>query len=367
MIRVLHAVGKLHRAGQETITMNIYRRIDRERVQFDFLVHTFSECAYDREVLALGGRLYPIRKATRGVIRYVLTIRRIVRDNRYDIVHLHTAHSAGFLVLLGAKLGGARVRVAHSRNNMAKPVWLHKLLRPLIARYSTDRFACSEQAGKWMFPRATFRVLRNAIDTRAFRFSPETRAQTRTQLGLGDSLTLGHIGRFTEQKNHPFLLDICQCVKKRRPDVRLLLVGDGERMEDMRKEATARGLTENVLFLGARPDVPALLCAMDVFVFPSLYEGFGNVVIEAQASGVTCLVADTLTRDTRATEKIDYLPLGDAQRWADAILAAGNGERELAAEQVARAGFDVAQAAQDYQAFYEEAERRCERTSQGSR
>lgn len=360
MIRVLHAVGKMHRAGQETITMNLYRALDRSCVQFDFLVHTDEKCDYDDEIAELGGRLFHVQKINCGVIRYVRSIRKIVRDNGYTIVHLHTAHAAGFFVLLAAKLGGARVRIAHSRNNNAELPWLHKLLRPFIRRYSTDRFACSEAAGRWMFgDHCDFTVKRNAIDTNAFRFSEGTRESLRAALGLEGRLTIGHVGRFVEQKNHAFLLQICAAIAKRQPDFRALLIGAGELEPKMKALADELGIAENLLFLGPRGDVPQLMQAMDVFVFPSLYEGFGNVMIEAQAAGLPCVAADTLTRETNVSGNVAYLPLTEsAGRWADVILAAKPGKREQGASIVADAGYDVYREATGFMEFYEAAAKR---------
>ncbi len=357
MIRVLLVVGKLHRAGQETTIMNIYRAIDREQIQFDFLVHTRKRCEYDPEVEALGGRIFHVEKMQTGPLRYIRAIRDLVREQGFDAVHLHTAHAAGGVVLLAAKLGGARVRIAHSDNNMAELPWLHYLLRPMLRRYATHRFACSRQAGQWMFgPRAEFRVLKNTIDTTRFAFSQETRARKREELDLGDCLTLGHVGRFVKQKNHPFLLEVFAAVRKRAPNARLVLIGDGEDIEAVRARSKQLGVSEGMVFLGSRPDVNELMQAMDVFVFPSLFEGFGNVVIEAQATGLPCVVADTLSRETDATGLVQYLPLTDsADHWAGVILAARAGARERAADQVANAGFDVAHEALEYAQIYQDA------------
>lgn len=357
MIRVLHAVGKLHRAGQETLLMNVYQAIDRNQVQFDFLVHTQETCDYDELAERLGARIYRVQKIQRGVLRYIRSISAIVRENGFDVVHLNTAHSAGAFVLLAAKLGGAQVRVAHAHNDRAELPWLHYLLRPMLRRYATRRVACSEQAGRWMFgPRADFCVFKNAIDTERFRFSEATRTRKRVELGLGDCLTLGHVGRFTRQKNHPFLLRLFAEVLRRDAEARLVLVGDGEDMDATRALAQSLGVAERVLFLGSRPDVNELMQAMDVFVFPSLYEGFGNVVIEAQATGLPCVVADTLSRETDATERVCYLPLDRGlEPWVDAVLSAHAEHREQAASQVADAGFDAGRVALEYANLYRQA------------
>lgn len=359
MIRVLHVVGKMHRAGQETITMNLYRAIDRERLQFDFLVHTKEKCDFDDEILRMGGRIFHIAKISRGIIRYVLSVKRVVRDNGYDIVHLHTAHAAGFFVLLGAKLGGAKVRIAHSRNDNAELPWLHRLLRPLICRYSTDRFACSTGAGRWMFGQKDFIVKRNAIDTEKFHFSKDVRDTARQALALGERLTVGHVGRFTLQKNHVYLMQVLSALKPLAPDFCALLIGDGELRADMEAEVIRLGLADNVRFLGSRGDVPQLMQAMDAFVFPSLYEGFGNVVVEAQATGLQVLASDTLTRETQITDRIRYLSIkAPPEEWARAVTEISAVDRTAYAARVADAGFDVYREAAGFMDFYLSAAKR---------
>ena len=340
--------------------MNLYRALDRTRVQFDFLVHTEETCAYDAEIEQLGGRIYHVQKINRGIVRYVQSIRAIVRDNHYDIVQVHTAHSAACFVLLAAKQGGARVRIAHSRNTFAELPWLHVLLRPFIRRLSTDRFACSKEAGQWMFgPHGDFLVKHNSIDVSTFCYDEDARDSLRAALDLEGRLVIGHIGRFAKAKNHSFLLEICSKLKEKQPDFRALLIGDGELREAIEQKAQELGLQENLMFLGPRGDVPKLMQAMDVFVFPSLFEGFGNVLVEAQAAGLPCIASDCITRETALTESMQYLPLSaGAQAWADAILSAHAKDRTQGAALVTAAGYDVHQEAQGFQRFYEEAAKR---------
>ncbi len=353
-IRVLHVVGKMTRGGQETHLMDIYRHIDREKVQFDFIVHTPEKGEYDDEVRALGGKIFVVEKINQGIIRYIRSIRKIVKDNHYQIVTCHTAHAAGFIVLLAAKQGGAPVRIAHSHNTSFGQPFLHKICIPLLNHFATDRFAVSVPAGIYMFgSKKPFTVINNAVDPAAFSFDKEKREKIRARFGFQNQLVLGHVGRMTKQKNHSFLLDIFAAVHEKDPDARLLLIGIGELESEIREKAEHLGLINHISFLGSRPDVADLMQAMDVFVLPSIYEGLGRVAIEAQASGLPCVLADTIPPEARIVSEITVLSLRDTpQKWAEAIFSCRGKERKSGAEEIRRAGFDIVKETEELQNFY---------------
>lgn len=294
MIRVLHILGGLGTGGTESLIMNWYRNIDRSKIQFDFLVRS-TDNNYADEITALGGRIYYTASFPRYFIKNRTETKAILERREWDVIHVHGNAAMYMLPLKLAKKLGYRCRVMHSHSVKAQnPVFalVHYLNRGKISQYATCCLACSEAAGHWMYPNTKFHVIHNAVQTEMFRFDQSARSELRKELGIDDCLVLGHVGRFSKPKNHAFLLDVFCEVKKLRPDSILMLVGDGELKEAAEKEAKALGLADSVLFLGRRSDVGQLMSAMDIFVLPSLYEGLGNVLIEAQYNGLPCIVSE---------------------------------------------------------------------------
>ncbi len=354
MIRVLHAVGRMHRGGQETLLMNVYRHIDRARVQFDFLVHTEEKCDYDDEIKELGGNIISVRPIRRGILRYLLSIRNVVKRGGYQIVQVHTAHAAGLLVLLAARWGGATSLIAHSHNTCCTSRWLHRLLVPWMARVATVRLACSEAAGRWMYGKADFSVVHNAIDVDAFAFSEEKRQRTRAALGCEGRIVLGQVGRLVKEKNQRMMIETIVELKKIGASVLLMLVGDGEEGETYRQLVRDKQIEGEVLFLGVRNDVPALLSAMDIFVMPSHYEGLSLSAVEAQAAGLPCLISDTVSQECALCERVSFLPIDKGCRpWVNAILFRAVENRSDGREAVRAAGYDMRLEAKRLQHFYE--------------
>lgn len=310
--------------------MKIYRKLDKERYQMDFVV-----CApgfYDQEVQNQGGKVYPIPLRTEHPFRSFSAIRRIVRENRYEYVLKLCDTPIALTDLLAAKFGGARrisVRSCNASTGSGRgKEALFSLLRPLFNRLADCKIAPSELAARYTFGNACVnkgkvKLLHNGLDLSTFHYDEEGRKKLREEFGIGEkTLVLGHVGRFSRQKNHSFLLDIFQEVHNRVPDSMLMLVGQGELKEEIEDKLARLGLADRVLFTGVRADIPQLLSAMDLFVFPSFYEGMPNTVIEAQAAGLPCVISDTITREVNISGKIDYLPLTEnASVWADCVCA----------------------------------------------
>lgn len=353
-IRILHIVTYMGRGGLETMLMNYYRSIDRTKVQFDFLTHRDFEADYDAEILALGGRIYhlpPLNPFSRG---YLAALDRFFAEHpEYRIVHSHLDCMAG-IPLKYAKKHGVPVRIAHAHSsNQAKDKkYLLKLLyKRMIPGTATNLFACSAEAGSWMFNRDDFHVLNNAIDTGQYAFDPEVRRAYRRELGICEgTLVVGHVGRFDPQKNHSFLLDV---FSKIPGEPLLLLVGDGPLRAEAEKHAQRLNIRDRVIFTGIRSDVHALLQAMDVFVFPSLCEGLGIVAVEAQASGLSCLISDGVPMACKATDLIVQLPLSvGAKQWADEVLKTSDILRRNTMEEIIRSGFDITENALWLENYY---------------
>lgn len=350
-LHVLHAVPDMNVGGLENFIMNIFRNIDRGRVQFDFLMHHSYDSFFDDEIRSLGGAIYryPVveNKNLFGYSRYV---ERLLGEHpEIGVVHSHMC-STGYFTLGAARRAGCVMRVCHSHNTSHDRTvkgcakWALSRLAPLNANIL---LACSTEAGKYLFGNRPFELQRNAIDTKRFAFNENKRETIRAEYGIGDSLVVGHIGRLTEAKNHPFIIRVFDEVRRRRPDARLLLVGDGE---ERVKSAVYRlvrelGLSDSVIFAGVHPNTEDFYSAFDVFLFPSLFEGLPLTGVEAQCAGLPCLFSDAITRELDISDFARFLPLGDgAERWAEAVLAStdASASRTVGLRQVRAAGYDAA-------------------------
>ncbi len=355
-IRVLQVVTHMERGGLESTLMNYYRHIDRERVQFDFLVHRQERAAFDDEIESLGGKLYRLPRLVPWSEGYLAALNHFFDEHpEYKIVHVHQ-DCLSSVILRAAAQHNIPVRIAHSHNanqdkNLKYPIKLW--YKRSIPKYTTNLFACGKDAGDWMFGGAPYQIINNAIDATAYSFNPKKHIEMRHQLGLADKLIIGHVGRFNPQKNHPFLLDIFAALLKKEPNAVLLLVGGGEDMAKIQAKAHALGIAEHVRFLGVRSDVADLMQAMDVFVFPSLYEGLGIVLIEAQAAGLPCVVSNTIPREAYLTDLVTAERLSSStETWADNILAKRNFPRTDRRAEIAAHGFDITTEAVKLQEFY---------------
>lgn len=289
---------------------------------------------------------------------------RFFKTHPYQIVYADTENALRAAHLLMARFAGVRVRILHAHNTALQTesrasAKLARLLRRLFSLSVTDYFACSEAAAEWLFPpkvcaRHDYEILKNGVDLNAFRLNPEARSRVRDALGLSGTV-LGHIGRFMPQKNHARLLEIFAAVRKTAPEARLLLIGGGPMLDEMKEKARALGVAEYVCFAGNVQDVPAYLSAMDVFVMPSLFEGLPITGVEAQANELPCVFSDAITREIGISSLAEFLPLAKSDDvWAEKILAAAAGGRRDASAEIAAAGYSVGETANRLKTFYEE-------------
>ena len=338
--------------------MNYYRNIDRSKVQFDFLVHRDFEADYDREILSLGGRIHHLPVLNPFGRTYLVKLDQFYKEHpEYKIVHSHLDCLAG-IALKYAKKNHVPVRIAHAHNsnqtkNLKYPIKL--FCRQNITRNATHLFACSEEAGKWMFRGADFQVLHNAIDSEKYVYDPSIRKKVRKELGVyDDTLVVGHVGRFMPQKNHKFILSIFSELVKMHPNSKLLLLGEGDLEEDTKKRAAVLGIGEDVIFAGVRGDVPDILQALDVFLLPSLYEGLPMVMVEAQAAGLPCVISDKVPIECeKAKGLVTQIPLcRDAKYWAETIYSLADIERRNTSAEIKRGGFDIKDNALKLEHFY---------------
>lgn len=338
--------------------MNYYRQIDRTKLQFDFLVHRPFEADYDREIMELGGRIYRFPRLIPWSRTYRKQLKEFFRQHpEYRIVHVHQ-DCLSAVALQCAMEAGVPVRIGHSHNaNQSLDLkYLVKLYyMKKIPHYATKLFACSEKAGEWMFSGANFQVLNNAISVSSYVFSPEQRQLVRESLNLEKShILVGHVGQFRPQKNHSFLVETFFYFQKKNPEARLLLVGGGGEEPMIRKQVEQLGIEEKVIFAGVRTDVPQLLQAMDVFVFPSLFEGLGISAIEAQASGLPCLISDAVPDECIMTDGlVEKLPLSEsAEKWAEKIELLRHIPRKDRGSEIRNAGYDITTEAKKLEQLY---------------
>lgn len=356
-IRVLQVVNYMGRGGLETFIMNCFRNIDREKVCFDFLVHSQDVADYDEEIESMGGVIYRLPRLVPWSISYKKALRDFFNEHpEYRIVHVHRDCMSS-VVLKEAMRHGIPVRIAHSHNSsqdkdLKYPIKL--LCKRSIPKYSTHLFACSKDAGDFMFGGAPYEVLPNAIDVGTFAFDPSKGAKMRAELSLSGELAMVHVGRFMTPKNHVFLLDIFAALLKKEPGARLFLIGDGELADIIKQKAHLLGIFDRVTFLGVRSDVADLLSAMDVFVFPSLYEGLPLSLVEAQTSGLPCVISDRVPAESAVSSSlVKRLSLSDdLDIWVDAILGSSRIPRTDHSSEVAKHGFDVKIEAEKLRDFY---------------
>ena len=359
-VRILQVVGILNCGGAESMIMNLYRNIDREKVQFDFIVHANEEGMYDQEVKELGGEIYHCPRFTgRNIISYRKWWRKFFEEHpEYRILHSHMRSCAALYFSIASKAGVKTIIHSHSTSNGAGIQALVKNVMQLPLRYQADYLmACSNRAGIWLYGEKAcnsnkYVFLPNAVDVEKYRMNEVIREQYRNNLNLENKLVFGHVGRFHESKNHPFLLKVFAEINKENPNAVLILIGDGELRGMIEETIKNLDLEKSVILLGLRRDVGELLQAIDVLLFPSVWEGLPVTVIEAQAAGVPCIISDNITKDVDITELVHRLPITDEKKWKD--LALSGMHRKDVSEKVKESGFDVKESAKMLAAFYEE-------------
>ena len=329
MLRILHSVSYMHRAGVETLLMNYYRAIDRTRVQFDFLCHKHLPGDYDDEIRALGGRiLYAPQIKLQQPEEYMEFMRRFVEQHpEYRILHAHNGAKQAVVIHAAAEAGiPERIAHAHSTDFIRddRYAWRMDALSAIRA-HATRYFACGNDAGKFFFGNERWHnqgvVMPNAIDNSSFAFDQKRRYDMRSRLGLQECLVVGHVGRFQPQKNQARLLEIFGSLLKRERSARLILIGDGPQKESIAQQIRNMELSGYVLLPGSQSNMPDWYCCMDVFVMPSLFEGLPVTGVEAQACGLPCVFSADVTRECRLTDGVAFISLESSNaKWSEEIL-----------------------------------------------
>lgn len=365
MLRVLQIVSVMNRGGLETRLMDIFRNIDRSQIIFDFYTNSLEKGEYDKEIEELGGIVYkssPLNifslKSKEEEFKSFC-----ISHPEYCIVHSHV-NEWSTIFCKAAEKAHLKIRIAHSRgaNTTVSVKWLIKqILKKNICKYATHYFAVSEIAAKYLFGNkivdsGKVYIVPNAIDCNTYKYNSAMREKKRSELGINKNMTFIHVGNFTEAKNHPFLIDVFAEESKIHNDAILLLAGDGDN-SNIIKMVKQKGIEDKVFFLGKRTDVNGLLFAADCFLFPSKHEGFPGAVLEAETSGLICLISDRITPEVKLSNQVIMLPL-IKRKWVDEIERQihriehydRNGKNEI----VVRAGYDIRDVCLFYLNFYME-------------
>jgi len=336
-LRVLHVVGRMHRAGIETWLMSLLRRLDRSEVRFDFCVNTLQEQDYDAEIASRGAALHSIASHRHSPGYFAELTRILLRKGPFDVIHCHEQLRSGS-ILACAHRAGVPVRVAHSHNDTSRqdslkhpPRWLFSVaMKCLIARHMTIGFSCSAQAAPSLFGANWRRIARHRLLPYGFDFNhcpaPPARRELREHLGIPDGrLVIGHVGRLEVQKNHDLIIAVADELVRSGQDIHVLMLGEGSRKAELLDHIRQRGLESRFTFAGKRADVQAVLRGeMDCFLFPSFHEGLPLALIEAQAAGLPAIFASSVSEEANLFPRTNQIlsldrPLGD---WCDAVIAA---------------------------------------------
>ena len=324
-MRILEVTSDLDGGGVDRLLYDYCRRMIQD-ISFDFIVTSTTTGILEQPLIDLGCRVFHIPQFNEGIRKHNKEFETIVKNGGYDIIHDHSGYKA-FFNLWVAKKQKVKVRIAHSHQafmvESARTKLIRKIITPFTKAVATDLFACGIDAAKWMWGESEYNnnnvyIMTNAINAKDFSFNEHVRREVRNELGLEGKMVIGNVARFSYQKNHEFLLRMFSHVVRERPDARLVLIGRGELYDEMKELADSLGLSDKVLFLGVRNDVPRLLNGLDLFVLPSRFEGLPVTLVEIQANGLPAMVADSVTTEIRHSEKLKYYPLSDGEiKWAE--------------------------------------------------
>jgi len=364
-IRILHMIGSLNIGGSQSMVLNIHESLDRSKIQFDYIIDHPTHLYFAEKVKKLGGKIYTmptfkgfnyfeVRSAWKCFFK---------QHPEYKILHSHVRSYASLYLPIAKKAGLKTIIHSHSTSNGSGLSSIVKRVLQYPLRYQADYFfGCSKEAGEWLFGKKIvdspkYHILKNAIDVEKYAFNMDNRVKLRSELGLGNKLTFVHVGRFHPAKNHLFLLNIFSEIHKRNPNTALLLVGDGELRSSIERQIAELSLKNNVLLLGCRSDIPCILHAADCFLFPSIWEGFGMVAVEAQAAGLPCICSESVPKSVMVTKHCLFVPLNEINAWVENAEKIGKDSRSLSknnSQSLAKLGFDIKESVLDLSRFYVE-------------
>lgn len=357
MVRVLHIFHNMANGGVENFVMNYYRFIDRGNIQFDFLTSVDEPGYFDDEILRLGGRLHHAYPKKKSLLRNFLDIKKIVRENDYQIVHRHTGSSFSNIDLIAAKCGSAKILISHAHSTSAGNKILHYFSK-MFLKVDGEKFACSKAAGEWLFGEKyveDIHIIPNAIDLEKYQYNKQVRAELRTKYDVKNKLVIGHVGGFNDAKNHEFIVEIFKELYQLNKNIQLWLIGDGIFRTKIEKKVQENNLEEAVCFWGNRNNVHEMMQAMDIFLLPSIFEGYPVTLIEAQCAGLPCFVSEyVIPSEINYSSNVKFINLDkSANEWANMIVAYDKDiNREDGYICMKDAGLDIRDAAKDLEERY---------------
>ena len=332
MIKVLQIGMTNNLGGIETLLMNYYKNMDKKEVQFDF-INIYDKLYFEDEIKNMGGKVYKVKSYYKNPFCYIKELIKIIKQNNYEIIHCNMNSAVFLYPLIAAKIAKAKVIIAHSHNasndkGLLKTI-LHNINKRFIPLFANTYFACSKEAGKWFFNNTIIKqenkkyfIISNGINIDKFKFNEEIRKKIRQKFNIEDkTMLIGHIGRFSKQKNHQFIIDLFKEIHEENKNTKIWLIGEGEKKDKIENLVKENHLERYVEFLGIRQNVNELLQAIDVFILPSIYEGMPLVAVEAQVSGTKCILSDKITQEAKITNKTEYITIDNGvQLWKNAIL-----------------------------------------------
>ena len=350
MIRILQMIGSLNVGGSQSMIMNLYRNIDRDKIQFDFIVDHPKELYFAEEIKEMGGKIYVMPTFTgTNIIQIVKEWNQFFKKHKeYKIIHSHVRSYASIFLLIAKKHGLKTIIHSHSISNGTGVNAFIKHILQFPLRFEADYFfGCSKESAEWLFGKGVvegkrYKTLQNAIHTTTYEFDKNKRNRIRESLNISsDTLVFGHVGRLHEAKNHMFLIEVFQKIHEDNTNTKLILVGDGLLRKQIEKKIYDLKLQDSIFLVGMQRNVNEWLFAMDVFLFPSCWEGLPVTVVEAQATGLPCFLSDMITLEVGISELVTYLPINQGcDIWVKTIKNA-NLKRKDVKEDIRKSGFDI--------------------------
>lgn len=359
MTKVLNIISNgLKREGITSTQIEYMKYIDKTDLQIDIaavhndvpeVVETFEK---------LGCRVIHFPDRYKKLIKYCFELYKVIKKEKYNVVHVHGSSSLLAIELFVAKIAGVKTRIAHSRNTQCQYKIIDKLLRPFFHTTYNIALACGTEAGDFLFKEREYEVLHNGKDFDKFHYSSEMREKICDEFGLNGKIILGFVGSLNEQKNPLFLIDLLEAVKKQLPNIHLIIMGDGPKREEVERYAVSRDVYGSITFTGRIANVNQIIQAVDIMLLPSLYEGLPNVVLEWQIAGIPSLISDRITKECKVTELVHFLSIDNGvMPWVDKILEMDlcvdrMENSAIACEKMKNAGFEIRESAARLKEIY---------------
>lgn len=322
--RIVHMLNSMGMGGIENFIMNLYRSINREEYQFDFILQSKEEGYFEKEIKELGGNIYKIPRIEKQPLKHLTELRKILKSNEYIAFHRHTDNSVNFMDLAIAQSVNIKNVIVHSHTTSHSKEALNKICRPLLYSFADEHLACGQAAGEWLFGNKKFKIIKNGMQLEKYEYSEEKRNLCREKFGFSSTdIVIGHVGRFSDVKNQKFLIEVFEKISKLNEQYKLIFCGDGELRGELSLYCKENGLDGKVIFLGVRRDINEILQAMDLFAFPSKYEGLGIALIEAQLTSLPCLISKNIPKEALYNNNILQLGIeeSDKEEWCKQIVA----------------------------------------------